>query len=337
MSTLRPALRHANSSPAESTITNPPTTSSTISPSPSLSFNTPLQPGSHSSSRVSVQLPPSMKRASQTESTLYLPSAMHHPSSGTIPGTLGGGGAGFPRTRTNSSGQQDGKYRRKVGFEAFEAGPAALFAFTCQAKSEGYKRSRNTRVFAVAVSPDESGETALEWLMTELVEDGDEVVAIRVIELDEGERHSHKSQEEFREEAQALLQTVLQKNNDAENRRISVIVEFVAGEITETLLKMIALYRPDSLVVGTKGQRSRLQSWGMALGAPGMGSVSRFCVSHSPIPVIVVRPERKVKKHLEKRQNDPKRGQYAAIVGPDGLALSRSRSRERSTGGGISE
>lgn len=38
----------------------------------------------------------------------------------------------------------------------------------------------------MAVSPDESGETALEWLMSELVEDGDEVVAIRVIEIDEG-------------------------------------------------------------------------------------------------------------------------------------------------------
>lgn len=55
-----------------------------------------------------------------------------------------------------------------------------------QAKSEGYKRSRNTRVFAVAVSADESGEDALDWLMSELVEDGDEIVAIRVIELGEG-------------------------------------------------------------------------------------------------------------------------------------------------------
>jgi hypothetical protein len=36
------------------------------------------------------------------------------------------------------------------------------------------------------VSADESGEDALDWLMSELVEDGDEVVAIRVIELDEG-------------------------------------------------------------------------------------------------------------------------------------------------------
>jgi hypothetical protein len=40
-------------------------------------------------------------------------------------------------------------------------------------------------VFAVAVSDNEAGEDALEWLMSELVEDGDEIVAIRVIELDE--------------------------------------------------------------------------------------------------------------------------------------------------------
>ncbi len=62
----------------------------------------------------------------------------------------------------------------------------ALNGIREQAKSEGYKRSRNTRVFAVAVSADESGEDALDWLMSELVEDGDEVVAIRVIELAEG-------------------------------------------------------------------------------------------------------------------------------------------------------
>ncbi|KAL0247112.1 hypothetical protein I308_104147 [Cryptococcus tetragattii IND107] len=282
----------------------------------------------NSASRVSVQLPeqPLSHQRSHSGSGGYtnnanLPSAMSHHSH-------------FPRSSTNSSVQQEGKYRRKVGFEAFEAGPGTLFAFTCQSKSGGYKRSRNTRVFAVAVSPDESGDTALEWLMSELVEDGDEVVAIRVIEIDEGERHSEKAQEEFREEAQALLKTILEKNDEIDDlRKISVIVEFVAGKSTSTLLKMIALYRPDSLVVGTRAQRSRLQSWGKALGAPGMGSVSRFCVSHSPVPVIVVRPERKVKKHLEKRQNDPKRGQYAAIVGPDGLALSRSRSRERSAGG----
>lgn len=96
-----------------------------------------------------------------------------------------------------------------------------------------------------------------------------------------------------------------------------------------TLDRLIALYRPDSLVVGTKGQRTVMQALGMAGGGShllpiytymhantrhtfsiGIGSVSRYCLSHSPVPVIVVRPERKVRKAMAKRRKDPKRGRH---------------------------
>jgi hypothetical protein len=46
------------------------------------------------------------------------------------------------------------------------------------------------------------------------------------------------------------------------------------------------------------------------MGMIGMGSISKYCLSHSPVPVIVVRPERKVKKNVEKRKADPKRGRH---------------------------
>lgn len=42
----------------------------------------------------------------------------------------------------------------------------------------------------------------------------------------------------------------------------------------------------------------------------GVGSVSRYALSRSPVPVIVVRPERKVREVLEKRRRDPKRGTH---------------------------
>ena len=42
----------------------------------------------------------------------------------------------------------------------------------------------------------------------------------------------------------------------------------------------------------------------------GIGSVSKYCLSHSPVPVIVVRPERKVRKAMAKRRKDPKRGRH---------------------------
>lgn len=41
-----------------------------------------------------------------------------------------------------------------------------------------------------------------------------------------------------------------------------------------------------------------------------MGSVSKYCLSRSPVPIIVVRPERKVRKAQAKRRADPKRGKH---------------------------
>ncbi|KAJ9110111.1 hypothetical protein QFC19_001782 [Naganishia cerealis] len=159
----------------------------------------------------------------------------------------------FPRSRTCSTGQTtmtgpEFGYRRKVGFETFDGAKVkddALFSYTLQAKSDYYRRNRNTRVFMAAVSNDEKGEDALDWLMDNLVEDGDEVVAVRVIELDEGEKASQQAQDEFREEAAQLLKTILEKNDEFGDRRISVIVEFVAGKVTQTLMRLISLYRPD--------------------------------------------------------------------------------------------
>jgi hypothetical protein len=56
-----------------------------------------------------------------------------HSPRGSISG-LGVTGAGFPRTMTagTTSSVGDGKYRRKVGFETFDAQPESLFTYTCQ-------------------------------------------------------------------------------------------------------------------------------------------------------------------------------------------------------------
>lgn len=182
--------------------------------------------------------------------------ARQHPSDGLIgPGSPPTKNLAFTRMATVSSsnptiyhhGGPEGVYRRKVGFETFEPSTeTALFSYTLQAKSAGYRRTRNTRVFQVAVSDDESGQEALDWLMESLIEDGDEVIAVRVQELDDGEKASPAAQEEFREEAAQLLKIVLEKNDEYDpDRRISVIVEFVAGKVTHTLMRLIALYRPD--------------------------------------------------------------------------------------------
>jgi hypothetical protein len=70
-------------------------------------------------------------------------------------------------------------YTHKVSFDTFENPAASMFSFTLQVKTEGYRRSRNTRVFLCASSPDESGSEALEWCLESLVQDGDELIVFR--------------------------------------------------------------------------------------------------------------------------------------------------------------
>ncbi len=71
-----------------------------------------------------------------------------------------------------------------------------------------------------------------------------------------------------------------------------MIIEFVIGKVQETIQHMIAMYQPSLLIVGTRGLS---EFRGMLL-----GSVSKYCLQHSPVPVAVVRPEDKLKKSARK-------------------------------------
>lgn len=70
----------------------------------------------------------------------------------------------------------------------------------------------------------------------------------------------------------------------------------------------IRIYEPAILVVGTKGR-----SLG---GFQGLlpGSVSKYCLQHSPVPVIVVRPSSKREGKKKKRLLDPSRRGYRDIL-----------------------
>ncbi|KAG8741451.1 hypothetical protein FRC10_002855 [Ceratobasidium sp. 414] len=284
---LRSAMKHP-SRPTSPT----PGASTPSSPRPASAAVTPLSP-------PHVQLVPASPLP--TQATFSPPSA-------------------FARTLTGGSAVPG--YKPKVSFDTFEnPSDAALDSFTLQASSEGYKRTRDTRAFLCAASGDESGMEALDWTLESLVQHGDELIVrskigdsyVWLTDLGFAEKQLH---EEVREEAKELMKLILSKNSEHEGRQLSVVVEFVAGKITSTIERLIALYRPDSLVVGTRGQTGLVKTWSQAFLTPGMGSVSRYCVSHSPVPVIVVRPERKVRKSMEKRRTDGRRRhQFEELMG----------------------
>jgi hypothetical protein len=52
--------------------------------------------------------------------------------------------------------------------------------------------------------------------------------------------------------------------------QLSLVLEYIAGKTTDSLDRLIALYRPDSLVVGSRGRRWHAIGMGI-----GVGSISR--------------------------------------------------------------
>ena len=92
------------------------------------------------------------------------------------------------------------------------------------------------------------------------------------------------------------------------------------------------MYRPDSLTVGTRGKSANVVQKMLGAGMT-MGHVSRDILSRSPVPVVVVRPEAKVQKHLKKRLNDPTRRHYHDLItksGFEALPMSVSKSKRES-------
>ena len=72
-----------------------------------------------------------------------------------------------------------------MSFDTFENPAAQMFSYTIPVRNEGWERNKNTRVFLVAASPDESGIQALDWAMESLVQDGDEIIVFRGFDAEE--------------------------------------------------------------------------------------------------------------------------------------------------------
>ncbi|THC99683.1 hypothetical protein EYZ11_000844 [Aspergillus tanneri] len=199
-------------------------------------------------------------------------------------------------------------YERGVSFDTFDNRDAADFSLTLNYKHKGYQSTRRSRTFLCGTDQNDYSDFALEWLIDELVDDGDEIVCLRAVEKDSRiASDSGIEERKYRLEAERLFEQVIQKNAQDE-KAISLVLELAVGKIQVIIQRMIRIYEPALLVVGTRGR-----SLG---GVQGLlpGSVSKYCLQQSPIPVIVVRPSPKREKKKKKRLADPNRRSYNQIL-----------------------
>lgn len=215
-----------------------------------------------------------------------------------------------PVGRRLSSPPPPAHFQQKVSFDTFSNPAASDFSLTLNRKHKDYEYTKRSRTFLCGTDTNEYSDTALEWLIDELVDDGDEVVCLRVVEKDskEAEKWSRGQGEKgYRHEAQRFLEEIEKKNT--EDRAISLVLEFSIGKVHATIQQMIRIYEPAMLVVGTRG-RSLTGYQGLL----SSGSVSKYCLQYSPVPVIVVRPSSKREAKKRKRLADPSRGGYRDIL-----------------------
>ncbi|KAM3464296.1 hypothetical protein MY5147_008399 [Beauveria neobassiana] len=208
--------------------------------------------------------------------------------------------------RIRASSPPPERFQHHVGFDNVPNGEATKHnttSLTLNVRHKGYQARRRSRIFMVGVDENSYSDYAIQWLLDELVDDGDEIVCVRVLE-----REVRMNDKQYQEDAQHVMQGILAKNGA--NRAVSIVLEYAVGKLHATFQKLIQMYQPAMLIVGTRGR-----SLGGIQGlVNNRNSFSKYCLQYSPVPVVVVRPtEKRIKKKV-KRANDSSRQTYLGML-----------------------
>lgn len=158
--------------------------------------------------------------------------------------------------RRMSSPPPPSNYQRGISFDTFENRDASTEAFTLNYKHRDYHSTQRSRTFLCGTDAKDYSEYALEWMMDELVDDGDEIVCLRVVEKDaKSALDTAYDRGKYRHEAQKLLDSVMRKNS-SEEKAISIIMELAIGKVQEIFQQMVCSTMSD---ISTRV--STLTSW----------------------------------------------------------------------------
>jgi hypothetical protein len=135
------------------------------------------------------------------------------------------------------------RFQHHVSFDNFAAAEPTKnnsISYCLNVKHTGYQYKRRSRTFMVGLDENDYSSIALQWVLEELVDDGDEIVCLRVIEKATKINNSSETKR-FQKEANDLMDKIQTKNDV--NRAISIVLEFAFGKVSQTFLQMLSLTR----------------------------------------------------------------------------------------------
>ncbi|CAK7203908.1 hypothetical protein SEUCBS139899_006658 [Sporothrix eucalyptigena] len=200
------------------------------------------------------------------------------------------------------------RFRNHVGFDNIPIGEATksnTLGYTLSISHYGYQPRRRSRTMMVGIDQNVYSDFALQWLLDEYADDGDEIICVHVIDKDA----RTVEEKNYKAKADKMVERI--KSKIPENCAISIKLEYAVGKLHATFQKLIQVYEPSMLVVGTRGR-----SLGGFQGLVNKNSFSKYCLQYSPVPTVVVRDYEKRMKKKDKRSNDPTRHSYANMLAP---------------------
>jgi hypothetical protein len=136
------------------------------------------------------------------------------------------------------------RFENHVSFDNFAAGGEPTekntMSFTLNVKHTGYQFKRRSRTFMVGIDENDYSDIALAWMLDELVDDGDEVICVRVVDKDSknvSDRNVERRQ--YQKDAKDLMARIQQRSDV--NKAISIVLEYAVGKIQTIFGKMASL------------------------------------------------------------------------------------------------
>lgn len=139
-------------------------------------------------------------------------------------------------TETLTESPSPYRFERHVAFDNVPLGEPTDYnpiSFTLNVRHKGYQLNRHSRTFMVGVDDNSYSDHALQWLLNELVDDGDEIVCVRVIEAP-----TRLAERAYQEAANALMNKIYAKNT--KNLAMSFVLEYAVGKLHNTFQHMVS-------------------------------------------------------------------------------------------------
>lgn len=132
------------------------------------------------------------------------------------------------------------RFRKHVTFSNVHLGEPTKFNFPCYTlivRHLGYASKRRSRTFMVGIDDHQYSDEALQWLFDKFVDDGDEIVCVRVVEKDVRVFEADRRLEEFQREANAEVEKI--KARCGENKAVSIVLEYAVGKLHSTFQRLV--------------------------------------------------------------------------------------------------